>query len=227
MTNEFSGHDWRPIVLNSSLVIRHSDFGFPLRSVEKTTAILINRTRLTESSLIVHWCSEDLGLFKTVAKGALRPNSPFAGRLDLFVTCEVVLARSARSDLHALKEVHLQEPRLSLRNSYRRVLAATYFCKLVELVAERETPLAEVHEILRLALDHLSSHEPTQKLVLRFENRLCEHLGLGVVEQGGAALLHDTFHKPMPPQRRQLFEELERCAKGDPRNPGDIPKAGT
>lgn len=187
----------------------------PLITLEKTSAILINRTRLTETSLIVHWCSEDAGLFKTVAKGALRPKSAFAGRLDLFVTCEVVMVRSPKSDLHLLKEVHLTDPRLTLRNSYRRVLAATYFCKLVELVAERETPLAAVHEILQLALDHLNTHEPTLKLVLRFENKLCEHLGLGAVEHGGAALLHDIFHKPMPPQRKQLLDELTRDATKD------------
>jgi DNA repair protein RecO (recombination protein O) len=185
--------------------IRHFDL------VDKTAAILINRTRLTETSLIVHWCSVDAGLFKTVAKGALRPKSPFAGRLDLFVTCEVVMVRSPKSDLHILKEVHLIEPRLGLRNSYLRVLAATYFCKLIELVAERETPLADVHDILQLALDHLNSHEPSTRLVLRFENKLCEHLGLGTVEQGGAALLHDVFHKPMPPQRKQLLDELARA----------------
>jgi DNA repair protein RecO len=186
--------------------------------VEKATAILINRTRLTETSLIVHWCSVDAGLFKTVAKGALRPKSPFAGRLDLFVTCEVAMVRSARTDLHILKEIHLVDPRLTLRSSYLRVLAATYFCKLVELVAERETPLAEVHDILKLALDHLNTHEPTAKLVARFENKLCEHLGLGSVAQGGAALLHDTFHKPMPPQRKQLFDELARATgEGAPR----------
>jgi DNA repair protein RecO len=180
--------------------------------LDKTTAILINRTKLTETSLIVHWCSVDAGLFKTVAKGALRPKSAFAGRLDLFVTCEVVMVRSSKTDLHILKEIHLLDPRLTLRSSYLRVLAATYFCKLVELVAERETPLADVHDILKLALDHLNTHEPTERLVVRFENKLCEHLGLGQVEQGGAALLHDTFHKVLPPQRQQLLDELARTA---------------
>lgn len=188
--------------------------------MDRSTAILINRTRLTESSLIVHWCAVEEGLFKTVAKGALRPKSPFAGRLDLFVTCEVAMVRSTKSDLHTLKELHLTEPRLTLRNSYTRILAATYFCKLVELVAERETPLAEVHDLLQLALDHLNTHDPTPKLVLRFENKLCDHLGLGAVEQGGAALLHDTFHKPMPPQRKVLLDELARAeAKDRPTSP--------
>ncbi|MFZ4764917.1 MAG: DNA repair protein RecO [Roseimicrobium sp.] len=182
-----------------------------LPPVEKSSAILINCSRLTETSLIVHWCSAEFGLIKTVAKGALRPKSPLAGRLDLFVTCEVVVARSARSDLHQLQEAQLTESRLPLRESYLRVLAATYFCKLVELVAERETPLGPVHELLRLSLDYLSGHEPSERLVHRYESRLCSELGLGQFEQGGAVVLQDVFHRPMPPQRAVLFAELAKA----------------
>lgn len=176
--------------------------------VDSATAILVNRTRLTETSLIVHWCAEGAGLFKTVAKGALRPKSPLAGRLDLFVTCEVVFVRSGKSDLHTLREAHLTVPRMSLRNTYGRVLAASYFCKLVEMVAEREAPLGGLHELLRLALDHLDAHDPSEKLVARFENRLCRELGLGELKTGGAALLHDYFHRPLPPQRLELMKQI-------------------
>lgn len=178
--------------------------------VESATAILINRHRLTETSLIVHWCSAEQGLFKTVAKGALRPKSPFTGRLDLFATCEVVFLRSHKSDLHTLKEVHLNNARLHLRNSYARVLAATYFSRLIEMVAERESPLDGLHELLRLSLDYLEEHEPGAKLVQRYESKLCEELGLGIVQSGGAALLHDFFHRALPPQRELLLKEISK-----------------
>jgi len=178
--------------------------------LEKTAAILINRHRLTETSLIVHWCSAECGLFKTVAKGALRPKSPFIGRLDLFVSCEVVFVRSRKSDLHMLKEVHLNEPRLALRGTYARVLAASYFGELIELIAERETPLPEAHELLRLSLDYLTGHDPSEKLILRFENRLCETLGMGGTGAGAAAILQDVFHRRLPPQRSLLLLEIKR-----------------
>lgn len=181
--------------------------------MEKASAILINRYRLTESSLIIHWCSAEEGLFKTVAKGALRPKSAFAGRLDLFVTCEVDYLRSIKSDLHSLKEAHLAEPRMGIRESYLRVLAGTYFCKLVEMVAEKETPLDGVHKLLQLSLDYLNGHDPMVKLLHRFENKLCEELGLGAVEHGGGALLHEVFHRPLPAQRGLILKELEKQSK--------------
>lgn len=179
--------------------------------MEKTSAILINRHRLTETSLIVHWCSAEMGLFKTVAKGALRPKSAFAGRLDLLMGCEVGFVRSRVSDLHVLREVHLEEPRMGLRGSYARVLAATYFCRLVEMVAETETPLGAVHGLLELSLGYLNGHEPGLRLVERFEDRLCLELGLGeVAAGGGAGMLREVFHRPLPEQRAGL---LELCVK--------------
>ncbi|TLD72322.1 hypothetical protein FEM03_02915 [Phragmitibacter flavus] len=178
--------------------------------MEKNTAILINRYRLTESSLIVHWCSAEAGLFKTVAKGALRPKSAFAG-LDLLVTCEVGWVPARVSDLHALKEVRMLTARMGLRGSYSRVLAATYFCKLLELVAETQTPLPGVFPLLELSLDYLDSHEPTVRLVERFEDRLCLELGLGEVLPGsGGRMLGEVFHRPLPTQRGDLMKELRR-----------------
>jgi len=178
--------------------------------LEKTSAILTARYPLTETSLIIQWCSAEAGLFKTVAKGALRPRSPFAGRLDLFVTCDVDFLRSRTSDLHILKEVHLIDPRAGLRVSYARILAGTYFCKLVEMVAERETPLDGIHELLRLSLDYLTEHEPRLLLVERFEKRLCELLGFGGESRESAALLADVFHRDLPPQRLELLRTLTR-----------------
>jgi len=178
--------------------------------MDTSTAILINRHRLTETSLIVHWCSAELGLFKTVAKGALRSKSPFAGRLDIFITSEVAFTRSKVSDLHTLKEIQVIEHRRRLRDSYARVLAATYFCKLVEMVAERETPLGSVHELLTLSLDYLDAHDPSTLLMRRYENKLCEDLGLGAVDRGAALLLQDSFHHPLPPQRELLLKEIKR-----------------
>jgi hypothetical protein len=54
---------------------------FNAQRVHPTRAIAIRLTRLTETSLIVHWFTEGHGLIKTVAKGARSPKSAFAGKL--------------------------------------------------------------------------------------------------------------------------------------------------
>ncbi|MEI9894387.1 MAG: recombination protein O N-terminal domain-containing protein [Chthoniobacter sp.] len=52
--------------------------------METTAALLLRKTKLTETSLIVTWFTEAHGKIQTVAKGARQPKSRFAGLLDLF-----------------------------------------------------------------------------------------------------------------------------------------------
>ena len=77
---------------------------------------LVLRTRpLTDTSLIVHWLTPEFGRLATVAKGARRPKSPFAGKLDLFYLADFSFQRSRRSELHQLREVSLRETHAAIR----------------------------------------------------------------------------------------------------------------
>lgn len=175
--------------------------------MEKTQGILIRRYRLTESSLIVHWCSPDLGLIKTVAKGALRPKSCFAGRLDLFFGAELEFVRSRSTDLHILRELAVTAPRLGLRSSYLQTLAAAYFVQLLELVAEKDTPIPEIHDLLERALDHLAKDRPRLRSVTYFEEELVGHLGIAQPELPAHGAILRLYHQ-LPPGRDELLEQL-------------------
>jgi DNA repair protein RecO (recombination protein O) len=94
-----------------------------LITLTSTSAILLRRTRLGDTSWIVTWLTQTAGRVKTVAKGARRPRSPFAGKLDLFFLEEISYAASRKSDLHALREVVLIEPFIGLR-SWRPILSS-------------------------------------------------------------------------------------------------------
>ena len=109
-------------------------------TAETLHAILLRRTRFSETSLIVSWFSQEQGKLKTVAKGALRSKSGFAGKLDLFFQCELSISWSRRSELHSLREVVLIEPFAGIRSDYRNTLAAGYFLELVEETTEPEHP---------------------------------------------------------------------------------------
>jgi DNA repair protein RecO (recombination protein O) len=176
--------------------------------VEKTRAILIRRYRLTETSLIVHWCSPELGLIKTVAKGALRAKSGFAGKLDLFFDAEIEFVRSRKSDLHILKELDVLDARFGLRGSYVQTLAASYFVQLLELVAEPDTPIPEIHDLLGRALDHVAKERPAARAVTYFEKELVEHLGIGQPLLPPHAAIRDLYHQ-LPAGREQLFELID------------------
>lgn len=173
----------------------------------KARGTLIRRTPLTETSLIVHWCTHENGIVKTVAKGARRPKSPFAGKLDLFFLCEVEIHPARSGDLHILKDIRLERPRLGLRRNYLQTLAASYFVKLIDLVAETGTPLPEMADLLDRGLDYLDEHDADWRALTHFEKQLAGFLG--VTETGIAPIrsIGDVFGR-IPPQRAELERRL-------------------
>jgi len=171
--------------------------------MEKSSATLIRRHPMGETSWLVHWCSATHGLIKTVAKGARGPKSPMAGKLDLFYACEIGWAPAKTGELHYLREVGLISPRAGLRQDYGRTLAAAYFCALIEMVAERDTPIPELHTLLDTALDWLEQNEAGERVITRYENRVARLLGIVVDQGSGADALLHAFHR-LPAQRTAL-----------------------
>src|SRR5256885_16875286 len=100
--------------------------------IETARGVILRTRPLTETSLIVHWLTRDLGRIATVAKGARRPKSPFRGKLDLFYLADLSFSRSQRSELHNLREVVLRETHSILRQEFGHLQQASYGAALVE-----------------------------------------------------------------------------------------------
>jgi len=140
---------------------------------------VILRTRpLTETSLIVHWLTRDLGRIATVAKGARRPKSPFRGKLDLFYLADFSFSRSQRSELHNLREVSLRGTHSVLRQELGYLQQASYCAALIEQATETDTPLPMVFGLMTELLTHLPGRPPQPQTLFAFELKLLNELGL-------------------------------------------------
>ncbi len=175
----------------------------------KARGTIIWRSPLTETSLIVHWCTHENGIVKTVAKGARRPKSAFAGKLDLFFLCEVEIHPTKSGELHILKDLTLERPRLGLRRNYLQTLVASYFVKLVDRVTELETPLPEIADLLDRGLNYLEDNDADLRALLHFETQLASLLGVSEPGIDPIRCLDDVFGK-MPTQRREIEDMLNR-----------------
>jgi len=145
----------------------------------ETSRGLVLRTRpLTETSLIVHWLTPDLGRLATVAKGARRPKSPFQGKLDLFYVADFSFARSRASELHNLREVNLIEAHGFLRRDLAGLQHASYAAALLEQTTETETPLAGFYELMIGLLGFLARKPQASQAIPAFELKLLDQLGL-------------------------------------------------
>lgn len=181
--------------------------------VENTRAILLRKTRLTETSLVITWFTAAHGKLKTVAKGARQPKSRFAGRLDLFYDCEIQFVRSRRSELHTLREVVLVDPHAGLRMDYGRVALGAYFVELLELVTEPEHAAPELFELCQRALAYVNANSPNLRALLHFEAELVRLLGIQNPSLTADLALARAYHR-LPSPRAALVKRLGRHARG-------------
>ena len=178
--------------------------------MESTTAILLRKRKLSDTSLIVHWCTDSLGCVQTVAKGARGAKSPFAGKLDLFFQAEIQISRSKKSNLHSLREVALTNPFGGIRESYLRMQTASYFVELIEISTESDHHDAELFRLLQRAFGYLSMNEPTLRAVSHFEAELARIAGVydaKVLKSDPAFALASLFGK-LPMSRAALLKAL-------------------
>ena len=175
--------------------------------METSRAILLRKTKLSETSLIITWLTALHGRLKTVAKGARQPKSRFAGRLDLFFECEVQWSRSRKSELHTLREAAIVEPHGALREDFLRVSLAAYFVELVELVTEAEHAVPELYDLLIRALRYLNGNPSSLLALEHFERELVRLLGIAHPEVSAAVAIGRAYHH-IPRGRPELLKRL-------------------
>jgi len=175
--------------------------------VQTTLAIVVRLTRLTDSSLIVHWFTRDYGLVKTVVKGGRRPGSPFAGKLDLFFGGEICVVPARRGELHALREVVIHDWREGLRHNYGATLLAAYFGQLLELAVQPEHPEPLLYGLLQRALDHVAGNAASLRALQHFEAELARLLGVADRQRPAELCLHDALGS-LPASRRAAVGQL-------------------
>jgi DNA repair protein RecO (recombination protein O) len=149
-----------------------------MATTESATGIILRTRPFTETSLIVNWLTAEQGRISTVAKGARRSKSPFAGKLDLFYQADLSFVRSRRSELHTLREVSLRETHRALRDELGYLQQAAYCAALLGQVTEPDTPLPGLFGLMQGVLDHLPRQSPLPQTVFAFELKLLAELGL-------------------------------------------------
>ena len=140
-------------------------------------AILLRSYDLSETSLIIHWLSEEYGLIKTVVNGANTKKSKFSGTLDLYSLCEIHLRYSQKSDLHTLLSSIPITQFTGLRKEYLRLSLASYFGSLIEKGVASEQPAPELYDLLKRALNYSHEKPLEWKAVIYFEKELSRLFG--------------------------------------------------
>jgi DNA repair protein RecO (recombination protein O) len=174
---------------------------------QSARGFIIARMPFGNTSLILRTLTEPAGRLTFMAKGALRPKSPLAGRLDLFYLADFHYQPSRTGEMHTLREVKVLEPNLGLRRSYANLLAAQYFAALVEAATEAATPVPGEFSLLGKALVYLNENEISWRAVERYEQRILALAGIAQSEPD-LPRAFATLHHKVPSLRDDLLKLL-------------------
>lgn len=171
---------------------------------ETTQAILLRRSAFGESGFVLVWISPDHGKLRTAVRGTRRPDAGWRGRLDLFYHAEVQFVPSRKSDLHSLRELRLIETWEGLRADYGRLLAASYFAELCDLLCEPSHAAGGLFDLLRRGLGYLCREKPDRRTVEFFESEVCRVSGFGHADNPLGAI--EAHAGRIPSNRRRLAQ---------------------
>ena len=129
----------------------------------KTRALVIHTIRWSESSKIVHLFTESKGYMKVVAKGALRPRSPFRGTLESLNEVEAIISVKESRELQVLTSVALLHAFMNIRADLPKTATALAIFELVEKLFRTHEPVKPFYRYLvalLLKLDAAQIREP-------------------------------------------------------------------
>ena len=130
-----------------------------------------------ESSLLVEAFAQASGRIALVARGARRPKSPYRGLLTPFRP--LLLAWRGRGDLATLTSAEPEHGAAALSGA--ALLNGLYLNELLMRVLHRHDSHPELYADYANALRELGSRAPAEPVLRKFELRLMQAIGYGLV----------------------------------------------
>lgn len=126
-----------------------------------TPAVVLRTYRYSETSKIVRLATRDLGVQSAIAKGVLRPRSPFGAALETLSEGVAQLYHKETRELQTLASFDVVELRRDLAGDVGRFAGAAALSEVMLKMAP-PAPLPSAYEAFLLGLDALVTAEPAQ-----------------------------------------------------------------
>lgn len=143
----------------------------------RTKAIVLNKTKLKETDLILTLLGESGRQIRAVAKGARKPGGRLAARCDL--CCEVDFLLAHGRSLEVVSQADLLGAPLGAQPSYELLCASSALLEVVEHCSFEDADDPFVYQITRAALADMSELDVPHLdvLVAAYIFKLLSHVG--------------------------------------------------
>ena len=169
-----------------------------------TRAIVLRKTKLGESDLIVTFLGRDGSQIRAVAKGARKPTSPFAARLEICSECDMLLVRGRSLDI--VKEARIASSHEAVRTDFDRMLLADCMMELLGRTTQEALEIPSLFALTHTALDALEQAGPNKACAVALAHMLKVFAFAGVrPELGRCVLCGDDLRSRREIDARSFF----------------------
>ncbi len=130
----------------------------------RARVIVLRKTKLGESDLVLTLLSEDGSQIRAVAKGARKPSSQFASRLELYSVADVLFAGGTSLDI--IKEARLERAFGRIRSSMEHAAGAAAIAELLDRVTQLGLENTRLFALTESALAHLDEADAPMVLAI-------------------------------------------------------------
>lgn len=110
-----------------------------MAEITKSEAIILKKTKFSDSSLITQFYTKDYGKISALLKGARSSKSKIGSKVDLINHVEVVLYNKAERDLQLVTQINLIEHFPNIKEDLDKIKYASSVCELyIKLIPENE-----------------------------------------------------------------------------------------
>lgn len=126
-----------------------------------TPAVILQTFRYSETSKVVRLATRELGVQSAIAKGVLRPKSPFGAALETLSEGVAQLYHKETRDLQTLAAFDVTELRRDLARDLGRFAGAAALAEVMLKMAPA-APLPAAYDAFTSALDALAKSDPRE-----------------------------------------------------------------
>lgn len=135
----------------------------------KTQGIVLRTYDLRETSKIAIFFTKEFGKLQGVMKGIRKDSRKFGSSVDKFSLNDIVVYKYSRNDLHLISECDLTQYFFTIRQDYKKNVAANYILELVNTIMPIETANTSIYDLMLEYLNSLDVERDIDKLVYIFQ----------------------------------------------------------
>ncbi len=145
--------------------------------VETDEGIILNKYSFSETSIVIHWLTNNSGLISTAARGVFKPKSKYFGKIDLFYYANIEFKKNIKSDLHSLNDIDLISTHDWIRTNITALHQASYCATLIERLVEKDSPIPNIFKNFLTFIESLNKQSASLISLLWFEIKLLTDFG--------------------------------------------------